>query len=69
MSITTSACCAVTLNQQQEQNIQHHKQCVDSAPENSKCTSKTRTVTVVENGRAIVKPAPAQTQEDSSSSL
>ncbi|MUG96708.1 hypothetical protein F7734_31960 [Scytonema sp. UIC 10036] len=66
MSLTTSACCAVTLNQQQEQNIHHHKQCADALPNNSTYTSKTCTVTVVENGRVTVKPAPAQPQEDSS---
>jgi hypothetical protein len=69
MPLTTSACCAVTLNQQQEQNIQLHKQCADVSANNSKCTSKTCTVTVVENGRVVVKPAPAQPQEDSSPNL
>lgn len=69
MSLTTSACCAVTLNQQQEQNIHHHKQCADASANNSKCTSKTCTVTVVENGRVVVKAAPAQPQKDSSPNL
>lgn len=64
MSLTTSGCNAVTLNQQQEQNIHYYKQCADALPNNSKCKSKTCNVTVVENGRAIVKPAPAQLEED-----
>jgi hypothetical protein len=64
MSFTTSACCAVTLNQQQEQNIQHHKtQCADSSVNHSKSTSKN--CTVVENGRVVVKPAQIQSEENS----
>ncbi|GAA6623831.1 hypothetical protein [Scytonema sp. NUACC26] len=64
MSSTTSACNAVTLNQQQEQNIHYYKQCADALPHNGKCKSKTCNVTVVENGRAIVKSAPAKPEED-----
>ena len=70
MSLTTSACCAVTLNQQQEQNIQYHKtQCTEKTPcahdpgNHGKSTSKN--CTVVENGRVVVKPAQTQPQDDS----
>lgn len=70
MSSTNSACCAVTLNQQQEQNIQYHKtQCTEKTPcahdsvHNSKSISKN--CTVVENGRVVVKPVQTQLQQDS----
>lgn len=61
MSLTTSACCAVSVSQQQEQNNFYHKtqsaemQCVDTAVDNCKSTSKN--CTVVENGRVVVKSA------------
>ncbi|MEC4813834.1 MAG: hypothetical protein SAK29_11270 [Scytonema sp. PMC 1069.18] len=54
MSVPTSACCAVTtLSQQQENNIQHQKQCADAQPKGDRTTTKNRTV--VENGRVVVK--------------
>ncbi|NJM73403.1 MAG: hypothetical protein HC862_26580 [Scytonema sp. RU_4_4] len=68
MSLTTSACCAVTLSQQQEQNNQYHKtqcdemQCVDTPVDNCKSTSKN--CTVVENGRVVVKPAQTRLDKD-----
>ncbi|WP_017316247.1 hypothetical protein [Mastigocladopsis repens] len=69
MSFTTSACCAVTLNQQQEQNIYYHKkhcaemQCPDAPANNGK--SRSKNCTVVENGRVVVKPAQTQPEENS----
>ncbi|WP_414581935.1 hypothetical protein [Scytonema sp. PCC 10023] len=70
MLSTTSACCAVTLNQQQEQNIQYHKtqctdktRCANEPANNGKSTSKK--CTVVENGRVVVKPVQTQLQQDS----
>lgn len=63
MSFTTSACCAVTLSQQQEHNIHHHQQCADAPVNSGKNTSHNRTV--VEDGRVVVKPAPAPLHDDS----
>ncbi|ARV60363.1 hypothetical protein BZZ01_18560 [Nostocales cyanobacterium HT-58-2] len=70
MSFTTSACCAVTLNQQQEQNISYHKkqctdrtQCADAPVSNGKSTSKN--CTIVENGRVVVKSAQTLPEADS----
>ncbi|MBD2016308.1 hypothetical protein H6F96_20325 [Microcoleus sp. FACHB-53] len=55
MSPNTTACCAVTLNQQQQTNIDH---CKSLADQNSASTDKIRPkyCTVVENGRVVVKP-------------
>ncbi|HEY9831079.1 MAG TPA: hypothetical protein V6D26_10905 [Stenomitos sp.] len=55
MSPITTACCAVTLNQQQQTNIDH---CKSLAEQNSANTNQTKPkyCTVVENGRVIVKP-------------
>lgn len=65
MSCTTSACCAVTLNQQKEQNIQHHKtQSTDVPVNNGKSTSKK--CTIVEDGRVVVKPAQLQPEYEDS---
>ncbi|HEY9610369.1 hypothetical protein [Allocoleopsis sp.] len=61
MSPITTACCAVTLNQQQQTNIDH---CKSVAKQNSAATDPTKPkyCTVVENGRVIVKPS-AQAQD------
>ncbi|MBD2203990.1 hypothetical protein H6G33_14390 [Calothrix sp. FACHB-1219] len=56
MSSTPCPSCVVALNQQQEQNISHHKQCQDIADKHSKTVGKN--CTVVENGRVVVKPLP-----------
>ncbi|WP_392481261.1 hypothetical protein [Nostoc sp. C110] len=53
MSFSPSACCIVVLNQQQEQNISHQKQCQDVPVNHSK--SMVKNCTVVENGRVVVK--------------
>jgi hypothetical protein len=55
MSPNTSACCAVTLNQQQQTNIDH---CNSLADHNSVSPDKIKTkyCTIVENGRVVVKP-------------
>ena len=64
MLLTTSACCAVSLIQQQEQNNYNHKtqstqmQCIDT--ELDHCKSRSKNCTVVENGRIVVKPAQTQ---------
>jgi hypothetical protein len=57
MSPNTTACCAVTLNQQQQTNIDHC-QSKSLAEQNSVSTDQTKPkyCTVVENGRVIVKP-------------
>ncbi|MCL6751244.1 hypothetical protein KBT16_09780 [Nostoc sp. CCCryo 231-06] len=57
MSFSCSACCVVVLNQQQEQNISHQKQCQDVSVNPSK--SMVKSCTVVENGRVVVKPLQA----------
>ncbi|OUL19916.1 MULTISPECIES: hypothetical protein [unclassified Nostoc] len=59
MSPTPCSCCVVTLNQQQEQNISHQKQCQDVPDNHSK--SVVKNCTVVENGRVVVKPLPTET--------
>jgi hypothetical protein len=61
MSSTPCPCCAVILNQQQEQNISHHKQCQDVPENHSK--SVVKNCTVVENGRVVVKPLPTKTSD------
>ena len=63
MSLPTASCCAVVLNQQQQQNLHHHHQCAGGGAEKSdkpvvKCT-------VVENGRVVVKPLPADPNQTS----
>ncbi|MEH2169472.1 MAG: hypothetical protein V7K41_22995 [Nostoc sp.] len=54
MSFTSCACSVVVLNQQQEQNISHQKQCQDVPVNHSK--SMVKSCTVIENGRVVVKP-------------
>ncbi|MEH2058532.1 MAG: hypothetical protein V7K97_20740 [Nostoc sp.] len=54
MSFASSTCCVVVLNQQQEQNLCHQKQCQDVPVNGSK--SIVKSCTVVENGRVVVKP-------------
>ena len=54
MSPTPCPSCVVALNQQQEQNISHHKQCQETKNNHSKTVVKN--CTVVENGRVVVKP-------------
>ncbi|MFN6483878.1 MULTISPECIES: hypothetical protein [unclassified Nostoc] len=56
MSLASCACCAVVLNQQQ-QNISHQNQCQDVPVNHSK--SMVKTCTVVENGRVVVKALEA----------
>ncbi|GAB1543558.1 hypothetical protein NUACC21_62330 [Scytonema sp. NUACC21] len=65
MSLAASACCVVTLHQQQEQNIHHHMQYADASDHNSINNSKyqSKHCTIVENGRVVIKEAPAQSQE------
>lgn len=55
MSPITTACCAVTLNQQQQTHINH---CKSLADQNSVSPDKTKLkyCTIVENGRVVVKP-------------
>ncbi|WP_448269111.1 hypothetical protein [Nostoc sp. DSM 114159] len=53
MSFTSCPCCVVVLNQQQEQNIAHQKQCQDVPVNHSK--SAVKSCTVIENGRVVVK--------------
>jgi hypothetical protein len=55
MSPITTACCAVTLNQQQQTHINH---CKSLAAENSVSSmhTKQKYCTIVENGRVVVKP-------------
>ncbi|MEH1842463.1 MAG: hypothetical protein V7L20_27970 [Nostoc sp.] len=57
MSFSSSPCCVVVLNQQQEQNISHQNQCQDVPVNSSK--SMVKSCTVVENGRVVVKPLQA----------
>ncbi|MEH1835003.1 MAG: hypothetical protein V7L29_23830 [Nostoc sp.] len=54
MSSSSCPCCVVVLNQKQEQNISHQKQCQDVPVNHSK--SMVKSCTVVENGRVVVKP-------------
>lgn len=54
MSPNTTACCAVTLNQQQQTNIDHCKKIADQASI-SPNPPKPKLCTVVENGRVVVK--------------
>ncbi len=76
MSSTPCPSCVVVLNQQQEQNISHHKQCEDIPGNHSKSHHKqcedipgnhsknvTKNCTVVENGRVVVKPLQQLTTE------
>lgn len=55
MSPTTTACCAVLLNQHQQININHCQQIANQAPISCDQT-KPKYCTVVENGRVVVKP-------------
>jgi hypothetical protein len=61
MSSTPCASCVVVLNQQQEQNISHQKQCEDIADNQNEKLGKN--CTVVENGRVVVKPLQQLTTE------
>ncbi|MBD2680037.1 MULTISPECIES: hypothetical protein [Nostoc] len=54
MSSTSCSSCVVILNQQQEENISHKKQCQDVPVNDTNNTGKN--CTVVENGRVVVKP-------------
>ncbi|MDF5730590.1 MAG: hypothetical protein PUP92_21850 [Rhizonema sp. PD38] len=62
MSFVNAACCAVSLQQQQEQNIRHHQQFAHTSVDCGKSSSKN--CTVVENGRVVVKPVETLPQED-----
>ncbi|QLE56310.1 hypothetical protein [Nostoc sp. TCL26-01] len=53
MTLPSCASCAVTLNQQQEQNISHQNQCQGVPVQHSQHVGKT--CTVVENGKVVVK--------------
>ncbi|MBW4675784.1 MAG: hypothetical protein KME52_17700 [Desmonostoc geniculatum HA4340-LM1] len=55
MSFPSCSSCVVILNQQEEQNISHQKQCHDTPVNHSKNTGEN--CTVVENGRVVVKPS------------
>lgn len=61
MSSTPCPSCVVVLNQQQEQNISHQKQCQDIPDNHNKNVGKN--CTVVENGRVVVKPLQQLTTE------
>lgn len=54
MPPTTTSCCAVTLNQQQQTNISHCKHIAEQASASSN-PNKPKLCTVVENGRVVVK--------------
>jgi len=54
MSLTSCSSCVVILNQQQEENISHQKQCQDVPVNNTNNTGEN--CTVIENGRVVVKP-------------
>lgn len=58
MAVPTASTCAVVLNQQREQAIQHHEQCdrVTIVP----CKAVSSHCTVVENGKVVVKLLPVQ---------
>ncbi|MDF5723097.1 MAG: hypothetical protein PUP91_22010 [Rhizonema sp. PD37] len=62
MSFVNAACCAVSLHQQQEQNIRHHQQFAHTSVDSGKSISQN--CTVVENGRVVVKPVETLPQED-----
>lgn len=53
MSIPTAACCAMILQQQQDQAIQHQNQCRQDAVSLDK--EEHKFCTAVENGRVVVK--------------
>lgn len=53
MSFASCSSCVVVLNQQQEENISHQKQCQDVPVDHNKSTGENSTV--VENGRVVVK--------------
>lgn len=53
MSHYSCGCCVAVLHQQQETNISHQNQSKDASVNDSKHVSKT--CTVVENGRVVVK--------------
>ncbi|AFZ16943.1 hypothetical protein [Allocoleopsis franciscana] len=55
MSPITTACCAVTLNQQQQTHINHCKALADQDSV-SLYKIKPKYCTIVENGRVVVKP-------------
>jgi hypothetical protein len=54
MTCPTTACCVVTLNQQQQQTIQHCNQSADNTSVKHD-KPKLKNCTVVENGRVVVK--------------
>ena len=62
MSFVNAACCAVSLQQKQEQNIRHNQQYADTAVNHSKSVSQN--CTVVENGVVVVKPIETLPQEN-----
>ncbi|WP_341525913.1 hypothetical protein WKK05_25530 [Nostoc sp. UHCC 0302] len=64
MSFASCACCAVVLNQQQEQNISHQNQCQDISVNHSKSAAKS--CTVVKNGRVVVKPLEPEVSNETS---
>ncbi|MBC1239264.1 MAG: hypothetical protein RMY62_014310 [Nostoc sp. ZfuVER08] len=57
MSFASCSSCVVILNQQQEENVSHQKQCQDIPVQDTKNTGEN--CTVVENGRVVVKPSQA----------
>ncbi|MDZ8187662.1 MAG: hypothetical protein RMX96_22780 [Nostoc sp. ChiSLP02] len=63
MSFPSCSSCVVILNQQQEQNISHQKQCQDVPVKHS--TNTAENCTVVENGRVVVKPSQPPVNETS----
>lgn len=61
MPFASCSCCVVVLNQQREQNISRQNQGEDVPVNNSKNSSKS--CTVVENGRVVVKPVQPPVDE------
>ncbi|MBV9390192.1 MAG: hypothetical protein JOZ78_27515 [Chroococcidiopsidaceae cyanobacterium CP_BM_ER_R8_30] len=62
MSLPTPNCCIVVLNQQQEQNIEHHNQSSE-AEVIDQCEHKSKNCTVIENGLVVVRPSQTPPQE------
>ncbi|MBV8885134.1 MAG: hypothetical protein JO235_14210 [Chroococcidiopsidaceae cyanobacterium CP_BM_RX_35] len=62
MSLPTPNCCSVVLNQQQEQNIEHHNQST-KADQVNQCEHKSKNCTVVENGLVVVRPSQTPAEE------
>jgi hypothetical protein len=71
MSLPTAGCCVAVLNQQRQETTYQCSQpdCKQAEEAGDRHKTATKTCTVVENGRVVVKPIAVKPVEASSNSI